>query len=122
MNETDDGVKKKGEVFSTKSFLVWLLLINPLALIVAVWSGGVGHGDYFLAKILYPYTMLSTHLLGDMITLPFAIFALLQMPIYGSIFSFSVKKHGFMVLRAIVVICHLAAVFCCFHFPMPNFS
>ena len=69
MNETDDGVKKKGKVFSTKSFLIWLLLINPLALIAAVWSGGVGHGDYFFTKILYPYTMLSTHLLGDMITL-----------------------------------------------------
>ena len=119
MNGTDDSVKGKGQVFSVKSFLVWLLLVNPLALIVAVCSTGAGHGSYFLAKILYPYTMLSTHS-HEMITPPFVILAVLQMPIYGSVFSF--RKWELKVAGGILAICHAAAVYYCFHFPMPNFS
>ena len=48
---------------------------------LGLMSAGAGHGDYFLAKILFPYTLLSTAAF-DRIEPPF-MFLLIQYPVYG---------------------------------------
>ena len=46
------------------------LIVTPVALLMGIGSAGAGHGDYLLAIILFPYTLLST-LVFDSITPPF---------------------------------------------------
>ncbi len=48
----------------------------------------MGHGDYLLAKLLFPITMLSTLLTGP-ITDPFLAFGVLQFPLYGMMLGFA---------------------------------
>lgn len=60
------------------------LCATPVAMFLAIYSSGAGHGDYVLARILYPIPMLTTVLTDRTIT-PFAIvLALIQFPAYGA--------------------------------------
>lgn len=52
------------------------------ACLIAFASSGAGHGDYFLFKLVFPITMLSTRLFGS-ITAPFILIGLAQFPLYG---------------------------------------
>jgi len=47
--------------------LILSLIVTPLFLFAAVASAGAGHGSYILAKILFPFTLLSTMLFGSII-------------------------------------------------------
>lgn len=67
------------------------ILVTPVALLMALFSAGAGHGSYSIAKILFPYTMLSAF----PITEPFMVLAVIQFPIYGLILAFSVKSERF---------------------------
>ena len=58
------------------------LIVTPFTLLLAIASAGAGHGDYFWAKVFYPYTMLSGIALKS-ITIPFMVVAVLQLPTYG---------------------------------------
>ena len=53
----------------TAFFSQWRL---PVAATLAIISAGAGHVDYFMAKVLFPFTMLSTFVLGS-ITVPFVL-------------------------------------------------
>jgi hypothetical protein len=53
-------------------------------LLLALFSAGSGHGDYVLARILYPIPMLATLLTNDTITGLSVGLALLQFPAYGA--------------------------------------
>ena len=67
------------------------VLITPIALFFAAASGGAGHGDYFIARILFPLPMLST-LLFHTITAAAIVVAAIQFPIYGWLFGCAVQK------------------------------
>ena len=58
------------------------IIVTPIFLLLAIGSAGAGHGDYFLAKILFPFTMLSTIFINSII-LPFIILAIIQFPFYS---------------------------------------
>lgn len=58
------------------------VLIAPVALFFAAVSGGAGHGDYLLARILFPLPMLSTHFFQEITFAAIAV-AAVQFPIYG---------------------------------------
>ena len=64
--------------------LVVSLVATPLFLLAAVASAGAGHGNDLLAKILFPFTMLSTLVFG-LIIVPAIALAVLQFPFYGFI-------------------------------------
>ncbi|MBN1787657.1 MAG: hypothetical protein JW806_04615 [Sedimentisphaerales bacterium] len=101
--------------------LVGALLITPLVIVLALISAGAGHGSYFLCKLFFPYTMLSTHLY-EVITTPFMFLAVIQIPLYGLLLSITNKKRTVVIIGVIIAFLHLVAVFLCFIILMPNFS
>ena len=103
-----------------KPFIV-SLVATPVCLLMAAASGGAGHGSYFLAKVLFPYTMLSTILLRS-ITIPFILLAAIQIPLYGVVFGAAHAKDKFLPLACVVLVAHVLAVAACFLFPGANFS
>jgi len=88
------------------------LVATPLCLLLAIASGGAGHGDYFWAKIIYPYTMLST-LLFNSITLPFIVLAVVQLPIYGVLLSIGRARNRFGLVAFVLLTAHAAAAAVC---------
>ncbi len=95
-------------------------ILTPFAVILALALAGAGHGSYFAAKILFPYTMLSTHWL-EAITIPFVILALVQFPLYGLFLAFGSRKQHYWSLALLILIVHMLAVALCFVIPMPAF-
>jgi hypothetical protein len=88
-------------------------LVMPLCIAAAVQSGGRGHGDYWWAKVLFPYTMLST-LLFHSITVPFISLAVAQMPIYGSIMGIAWKRDKLVAWFTVLLVVHFVTVLICF--------
>ena len=92
---------------------VGVVLALP-ALLLAFISAGGGHGDYFWAKLLFPYTMIVPVLHGDPICLPLFVVACVQCPIYGGLIGAfaSTRKSAFAVAGGIVGIHVVAAAIC----------
>lgn len=66
-------------------FLLWLVggaAVGAACAFVAVVLAGGGHGTYYAAKILFPYSMMLTGSTRS-ITPPLAALALLQYPAYA---------------------------------------
>lgn len=62
---------------------VWhSMLAEIVAVVMAVFFAGGGHGTYVPAALCFPWTMLST-LANHEITEPFLYLALVQFPLYG---------------------------------------
>jgi hypothetical protein len=97
--------------------------ITPLAITLAIISGGAGHGHYEFARALFPYTMLLTRVSGDTITMPLIVLALAQFPTYGAVIGACSHRHLAVILvGATLLFAHtLVAVFC-FSGIIPNFS
>lgn len=82
------------------------VLLPLITVPLAVISMGAGHGDYFLAKLLFPYLMLIAGLVGQ-IPEVLAFVSLLQYPIYGYFIgrsSFKMKTAANATILHIVVI------------------
>jgi len=85
------------------------LVLTPFLLLLGLASAGAGHGNYLMAKILFPLTMLSTIAL-DRIADPFLWLAVMQYPIYGVILGIaSLKGRLSRALRIILAIHGIAA-------------
>lgn len=78
------------------------LLVMPVAATLGIISAGAGHGGYFIAKVLFPFTMLSTFVLGS-ITMPFVLVALAQSPVYGWFVGQSARQKKWISSLAIAV-------------------
>ena len=101
--------------------LVLGVLITPVALLLGVASGGAGHGDYFIAKLLFPFTMLSTMFVGS-ITSPFILLAFVQFPIYGWFIASGTLSITRRMNLWIPFAIHLITVALNFVIPNPSFS
>ena len=101
--------------------LVVSLIATPLFLLAAVASAGAGHGSYLLAKILFPFTMLSTLAFGSIIA-PAIALAVLQFPFYGFILGKANAKGSFRKRAAMLLVIHMLAVTACFSLIGDNFS
>jgi ABC-type methionine transport system permease subunit len=97
------------------------LVATPICLLLGIASGGAGHGNYFPAKLLFPFTMLSTILFGS-ITVPFILLAVAQFPAYGVILGHANEKGGFMRAACAVLTVHALAVVACLTWIGENFS
>lgn len=71
--------------FSWRAGLIFGLSATPVALLLALFSAGSGHGDYVLARALYPIPMLVTLLTHNTITGLSVVMAVAQFPAYGVI-------------------------------------
>lgn len=81
------------------------LIVTPIALLLGVASADVGHGDYRLAIVLFPYTMLSV-LIFKSITLPFIVLALIQFPAYGFVLGEANEKGRLQSIGIILAVIH----------------
>lgn len=63
-------------------FLLLLSVFTPIALLLAFWSGGYGHGDYLAAKILFPFPMALATVTESISWLSLSL-AVIQFPAYG---------------------------------------
>ena len=70
--------------FSSRAGFLVGLGITPIAFFLALYSAGSGHGDYVLARLLYPVPMLATLLTDTTITGLSIGLAALQFPLYGA--------------------------------------
>ena len=100
---------------------VCCVVLTPAALWLAFVSARLGHGDYFWAKVLFPYTMLST-LLFDVITVPFVALAVCQIPAYGIIAALAFGRARLARAGFVMLAVHTLAVAACFLAEMPAFS
>jgi hypothetical protein len=85
-------------------------LIGGISLVIAVMAAGGGHGTYMPAKILFPYTMLST-ITMERITSPYVLLAILQFPLYGLFLGFTLSRGSrlFWTTACLLSVLHLGA-------------
>jgi hypothetical protein len=95
-----------------KLFIIGILL-TPVCLLLAIGSGGAGHGDYLYAKLLYPYTMLSAPVLDSLVA-PSILFAVPQFPLYGALCGLAAAKGRALTVGLAIMIMHASAVALCF--------
>jgi hypothetical protein len=95
--------------------------LTPFMLFLGLMSAGAGHGDYFLAKILFPYTLLSTAAF-ESIKLPFMWLTLIQYPAYGVAIGLANVRRKLIPLSAALALVHALAVVGAFAFANPSFS
>jgi hypothetical protein len=100
------------------------VVFAPIAILLAVASGGAGHGNYGFARLLFPYPMLLTLMAGGTITAPLIVLAWAQFPVYGAATGVAALKgmKTFRVVAAAIGIVHLIAVIACFSGAITNFS
>jgi hypothetical protein len=85
------------------------------ALLCAAVSGGMGHGDYFAACLLFPFSMLLTRVAGDELTVPLIALAVVQYPAYGAaIGALNAPGPRSWLLLGCVALAHIVAVLLCF--------
>jgi hypothetical protein len=97
------------------------LIVTPIFLYLGIVSGGAGHGNYLLAKILFPFTMLSTRAFGSIIA-PFIILAIIQFPLYGFILGAANVRRRFVPYALAVLLAHSLAAIACFLVVGENFA
>lgn len=94
---------------------------TPVALSIGGFSAGAGHGGYLLAKLLFPFTMLSTVTVGS-ITMPLFLLALAQFPTYGWLIGSGVRAGTKNLRLWFSVTVHVSTVALNFIIPNSNFS
>ena len=97
------------------------LAATPILLFLGLASAGAGHGDYILAKILFPYTLLSTRVSGS-ITALFLGVAVVQFPLYGMMLGGANVKGGFQRTLVLIGLIHALAVVACFALVSEQFA
>lgn len=107
--------------------IVFLLgvVVGFFAIVLAMASGGAGHGHYVFARALFPLPMLITRVTHDTIELPSMAIAILQFPVYGIALGWAISDHKRLAAWLIVgalLLAHLAAAMVCFSGFVPNFS
>jgi hypothetical protein len=103
----------------TAGFALGVVLELPM-IMVAIMSGGAGHGDYVAARVLFPASMLLTLVEGQIGVLSIAV-ALLQFPIYGALLASSIVRWNYLPAGAVAFV-HLIAAIACFGGALPDFS
>ena len=109
-----------------KSAKFWIpfvlsLIVTPFFLYFGIASGRAGHGNYLLAKILFPFTMLSTRPLGSIVA-PFIVLAVIQFPLYGFILGAANGRNKILFCGVALLSVHSVAAGACFFVVDANFS
>ena len=79
------------------------------ALVVALAAAGSGHGSDVPAKLLFPYTMLST-LVSGVITIPSMVLTLVQFPLYGALVGRVRSDHRRAVVTVLIAVHAMTAL------------
>ena len=103
--------------FSSRAGFLVGLGITPIAFFLALYSAGAGHGDYVLARLLYPVPMLATLLTDTTITGLSIGLAALQFPAYGAFVAGASSSRGLAL-----GVFHLVAIAAAFSGALASFS
>jgi hypothetical protein len=90
-------------------------------LYITVIASGAGHGTYFPAKALFPFTMLSV-VFSHSITPPFIVVAFLQFPLYGLVLGAFFSSPRFRRAATSLSLLHVAVAVVVFIFSDASFS
>ena len=101
--------------------LICFLAATPVCLLLGIVSGGAGHGDYVLARILFPFTMLAASLPGS-VTAPLAALAVAQYPLYGIVLGAANVKGRLERAALVLFAAHAFCAVACFVVPDEGFS
>src|SRR6266849_9605497 len=83
--------------------VITALLATPVCLLAAISSAGAGHGSYFWAKVLFPYSTLSFQ--GPHpLTAPFMLLAIIQIPFYGVMLGQALKRRSVLLWGIVVIL------------------
>jgi hypothetical protein len=102
MPPVDRRLKRKVDIASIGVGVVVGGLLTVPAIFLAVMSAGAGHGDYFAARLIFPYPFLLTPLTGNTIAAPSMTLAFLQMPIEGALLGFTISSSRWLYVLAVV--------------------
>jgi hypothetical protein len=83
--------------------------IGVVAVTIAVWAAGGGHGSYLPGKLLFPYTML---IAGGSIGFFGMLLAIVQWPLYGVSLALAAPARRRALALALGV-AHMAAALAC---------
>lgn len=97
------------------------LLFTPIALALAVASAGAGHGDYLLARLLFPGPMLLT-VFRRSITILTLAGAVIQYPLYGYAFGAAIANPNWRLVAGLFAASHLVALVACLSGVLSGFS
>jgi hypothetical protein len=97
------------------------VLVIPAALFLAVVAAGGGHGTYYAAKLLFPWTMMST-VVTKSITQPFVVLGIAQYPFYGIVLDVARSKGRLAPAVLTLVAAHLCAIMLAFVISNPSFT
>ncbi len=93
------------------------------ALILAIVSSGIGHGDYVCTRLLFPYSMLLTLSDERIVHLLLIALALIQFPSYGAIIGFGLSRSkNKWLIPLVLTFIHLAFAVACFSGLLPDLS
>jgi energy-converting hydrogenase Eha subunit A len=107
------------------------LMLTPIAIFVGLWSVGAGEGNYVVATILFPFSIITGVIIRPIFSCPefgdcfprdavWLASAVFQFPIYGLLFTFIYRKVPLIILLALF---HISC-FVCFwlHFGTVGFK
>ena len=97
------------------------ILITPVFLFVTVLAMGGGHGTYYAAKTLFPWTMMSTAATKS-ITQPLVALAIAQYPLYGIVLDAARAKRRSRPAALMLLAVHALAVLLAFAISDPSFT
>src|SRR4051812_37554976 len=83
--------------------------VTPFVLFLGLVSAGAGHGDYYLAKILFPYTLLYWQLFTSSREF-FYVVAIIQYPAYGLLIGVANLNRKSLIFGVAISIVHVACV------------
>src|SRR6266516_1060600 len=91
--------------------IITSVLLTPILLAIAAISGGVEHGNYTLAIVLFPYAALAVVTLDRFFnaTVVMITIATLQFPAYGSLLSIGRRKATERIVAVGLLVLHVLA-------------
>src|SRR5712692_5086016 len=95
--------------------------LTPFKLFLGLFSSGSGHGDYFLAQILFPYTLWSTAAFHSL-RQSFLLLAIVQYPVYGLLTGIANLYRKLLIYGLGLAVVHTVTVVASFAFADRYFS
>jgi hypothetical protein len=86
------------------------VLVGGVALVVAWFYAGFGHGTYTPAKILFPYTMYFAVAFAGRITMPSLLLAFLEFPAYGLAAGLAAQRKKAILALGFILVLHVVTM------------
>jgi len=93
------------------AYMVGSVVLTFVAAVLAIGFAAGGHGGYWPATALFPWTMLSAFLC-ESITWPFVVLAIVQFPFYATVLARAGSRRSLTGRLAVIACVHIVAAVC----------